>query len=155
MKKLFYAFIVIALGVGCGKDKDCPTHYTGDDCDIEIEPASINLKRLAVTVTSENLDPGNGNPDIFFVVTNESGSIELLRTTPQLNVTTASWDGNIAFNSSETCSILIFDDDGLFDEADLIGAFTFELYQRESGFQTDFTTTASGVQFSIGVEYVH
>ncbi len=152
MKKLFYAFIVIALGVGCRKD--CPPHYTSKECDIEIRPAGVNLKRLAVTVTSTGWDDIGVAPDIYFVVTDESGSIELLRTNPQFNVTTGFWNGNIAFNPSDTCRILIFDYDDL-DADDLIGSFTFELYQPLTGFPTDFIMLASGVKFSIAVEYVH
>lgn len=154
MKKLIYAFLILSLGISCKKDKVCPAHYTGDDCNIEIEPASINLRGLNVNVTSTNWDVIGVDPDIYFVVTNESGSIELLNTAPQLNVTTASWAGNIAFNTSETCRILIYDYDDL-DADDLIGSFVFDLYQRGSGFQTDFSTTSAGVELSVKVEYVH
>jgi len=155
MKKLFYAFIVIALGVGCGKDeKDCPAGFSGEDCNIEVAPKRVDLVSLAATVTSTGWDVLPASPpDVFFVVESSGGTV-LLTTSACLDSNTCSWSGTLAFGVNETCVIRVFDDDGLgFREQ--IGAFSLDVYENGGGFPTFRTGTLSGLTITVGLSYDH
>jgi len=156
MKKLFYAFIVVAFGVGCGKDgKDCPAGFSGEDCNNEIRPERVDLVSISATVTSTGWDELLivSPPDIFFVVESSGGSV-LLTSSVCLDSNTCSWNGTLSFNPSEVCVVRIYDDDGL-GIRELIGSFSLILYQNGDGFPTMLTSTLSGVTATVGLSYEH
>ena len=155
MKKVIYAFLIVSLGIGCGKDdKDCPDGFAGEDCNQELTPDRVDLKSISVTVTSTGWDvfPTASPPDIYFVV-ESSGGMELLRTTICTNSTTCTWTGTLSFGPNETCVVRIFDEDDLADE--LIGSYTLDLYVNGEGFPTSHTSTLSGVTATVGLAYGH
>ncbi|NUO01748.1 MAG: hypothetical protein HUU01_14170 [Saprospiraceae bacterium] len=155
MKRLCFAFIVIALGVGCGKDgKDCPAGFSGEDCNIELTPSRVDLVSLSANVTSTGWDIlPSSPPDVFFVVEG-SGGAALLTTSVCLDSNTCSWTGTLSFGASETCVIRVFDDDGLgFREQ--IGSFSLDVYENGGGFPTSLTGTLSGVTVTVGLSYDH
>lgn len=155
MKKVIYAFLIVSLGIGCGKDgKDCPDGFGGEDCNLELTPERVDLKSISVTVTSTGWDvfPTASPPDIYFVVENASGT-ELQKTSICTNSNTCTWTGTLSFGPSETCVVRIFDEDDLADE--LIGSYTLDLYVNGAGFPTSHTATLSGVTATVGLDYGH
>ena len=162
MKNLLFLLLLSCAFVTCKKEaKNCPDHYTGSNCDEQITPTNILLKRVFVT-THPPTDNGAGwdltsGPDMYISILRNgteiyNNSSNFLQNASGSNIV---FDVNLPLPSvTDFYSIRLYDYDD-FDADDYMGGVQGVLYSSTNGFQTLVPFDCAGCQVGFDVQIAY
>lgn len=156
---------------GCKKEKECPTGYEGENCDVEIKPKSILV--LSVKLTKfpaqtpdgmnwdENVNPEFVNPDIFLGILADSSVVWTSATYQDVAPgSTRSYTvplPGLELDPDQTYTVVALDLDGAGTalENDYIGGVIGKFYQPGAGFPGVQKLECSNCEVNFEVEVIY
>jgi len=131
---------------------NCPTEYTGSNCELQRTPYSIRITRIEVPVFPVTEPDGSGCPDLYWELYRDA---TLLYTSDvQYNACsgTLTWGTSIDVTGVDgKFYIKFWDEDGPADN--LMAFIEFPMYENSNGFPSTISYGAAGFVFSLHIQY--
>ena len=160
MKNILLIVLISFSISACKKDKTCPDHFSGSNCDVQETPTNIFLKSVTVTDYSET-DAGAGwdissGPDIYLSIVHDG--VEIYNNSAsfiQNSVGSKTFTVNLALPSVSdfyTIRLLDYDD---FDADDFMGGIQNVFYFSSDGFPSNVTFECPGCPVAFTCSIAH